>query len=76
MSPDGYIASFKREVIDKTPDVLKTKLLTAITELFPHTRKPLFAGFGNRETDNIAYLRLNISLENIFCVSEKSIITN
>jgi hypothetical protein len=30
MSPDGYVKSFKREVIDKTPDTLKTKLLASL----------------------------------------------
>lgn len=30
MSPDGYVKSFAREVIDKTPDQLKIKLLASV----------------------------------------------
>lgn len=76
MSPDGYMKSFTREVINKTPDVLKTKILTGLNEIFPSSTRAIFAGFGNRETDNIAYLRINIPEDMIFCISEKSLITN
>lgn len=76
MSPDGYIKSFTREVIEKTPDQLKIKLLASVNEIFPNTKKPIIAGFGNRETDSIAYLRIKIAPERIFCINEKSIITN
>jgi phosphatidate phosphatase PAH1 len=60
MSPDGYLKSFTREVIEKTPDQLKIKLLASINEVFPNTKTPIIAGFGNRETDSIAYLRIKI----------------
>lgn len=30
MSPDGFLRSFTREVIDKTPDFLKTKILATM----------------------------------------------
>jgi hypothetical protein len=30
MSPDGYVKSFAREVIYKTPDYLKTKILASL----------------------------------------------
>jgi phosphatidate phosphatase LPIN len=76
MSPDGYLKSFAREVIEKTPDQLKIKLLASVNEIFPNTKKPIVAGFGNRETDSIAYLRIKIPAEKIFCINEKSIITN
>lgn len=76
MSPDGYLKSFAREVIEKTPDQLKIKLLASVNEIFPNTKKPIVAGFGNRETDSIAYLRIKIPADKIFCINEKSIITN
>lgn len=76
MSPDGYLRSFAREVIEKTPDQLKIKLLASVNEIFPSARKPIIAGFGNRETDSIAYLRIQIPQESIFCITEKSVITN
>jgi phosphatidate phosphatase PAH1 len=76
MSPDGYLKSFTREVIEKAPDQLKIKLLASVNEIFPNTKKPIVAGFGNRETDSIAYLRIKIPPDRIFCINEKSIITN
>ncbi len=76
MSPDGYLKSFTREVIEKTPDQLKIKLLASVNEIFPSSKKPIIAGFGNRETDSIAYLRIQIPQDRIFCITEKSLITN
>jgi phosphatidate phosphatase LPIN len=75
MSPDGFLKSFTREIIDKTPDYLKTKILATLNEIFPHYRKPLYCGFGNRETDSVAYLRTNMDPERIFFITPKSIIT-
>ena len=48
MSPDGYYRSFTREVIYKTPDYLKTKILASLNELFPNCKNPIYCGFGNR----------------------------
>ena len=48
MSPDGYLKSFTREVIDKTPDTLKCKILATLNEIFPNFKTPLYCGFGNR----------------------------
>ena len=76
MSPDGYLKSFTREVIEKAPDQLKIKLLASVNEIFPNTKRPIVAGFGNRETDSIAYLRIKIPSDRIFCINEKSVITN
>lgn len=75
MSPDGFLKSFTREVIDKTPDFLKTKILATLNEIFPHGRKPLYCGFGNRETDSVAYIKTNIDTDRIFFITPKSIIT-
>ena len=61
MSPDGYVKSFQREIIYKTPDALKKKILASLNEVFPHSKNPIFCGFGNRETDSIAYSWMNIS---------------
>ena len=58
MSPDGIVSSFKREVIDRTPQVnlyvdlqkFKIACLIEILNLFPQDYKPFYSGFGNRET--------------------------
>ena len=72
MSPDGIFSSMKREVIQKKPHLLKIPLLTEIKNLFPNEVNPFFAGFGNRNTDAIAYRYVDIPLKNIFIVDTKS----
>ena len=72
MSPDGLFSALKREIIQRKPHLLKIPLLTEIKNLFPENTKPFFAGFGNRDTDAIAYRYLDIPLNNIFIVDPKS----
>lgn len=71
MSSDRILKSFKREVIHKRPDVFKVAVLREITPLFPHgfDETPFFAGFGNRETDAIAYINLKIPTERSFIIN-------
>ena len=72
MSPDGLFTSLKREVIEKKPHLLKIPMLTEIKNLFPEGVEPFYAGFGNRETDAIAYRYLNIPLNYIFLIDTSS----
>ena len=72
MSPDGLFTSFKREVIEKKPHLLKIPILTELKNLFPQGIMPFFAGFGNKETDGIAYRYLEIPLNNIFLIDTNS----
>ena len=72
MSPDGIFASLKREVINKKPHLLKIPLLLEIKNLFPAEIKPLYAGFGNRETDAVAYRYLEIPMNKIFIIDTSS----
>ena len=72
MSPDGLFSALKREVIQRKPHLLKIPLLTEIKNLFPKGIQPFYAGFGNRDTDAIAYRYLDIPLKNIFIVDPKS----
>ena len=58
MSPDGLVSSFKREVIDKTPQTFKIAALTEIKNLFPKNYLPFHSGFGNRTTVIYIYLLL------------------
>lgn len=60
-SPDGFLPSFKREVIYKQPEVFKVKALREIKNLFPSTR-PFIAGFGNKDTVNYFKIYLLINL--------------
>ena len=72
MSPDGLFSALKREVIQRKPHLLKIPLLTEIKNLFPKNINPFYAGFGNRDTDAIAYRYLDIPLNNIFIVDPNS----
>jgi len=69
MSPDRTIPSIKRELISKRPEVFKMACLKDIQSLFPADHNPFHAGFGNRETDAIAYRSVGIPLEKVFIVN-------
>ena len=49
MSPDRLLPSFKREVIDKKPEIFKIQALKDIRNIFDQDNS-MFAGFGNRES--------------------------
>jgi phosphatidate phosphatase LPIN len=71
MSPDGLVSSFKREVIDRTPQSFKIECLTQVLNLFPEDSHPFYAGIGNKRTDAIAYESVGISKSKIFIINEK-----
>ena len=56
LSPDRLFHSFKREVILKKPEVFKIAALRDLSNIFGKGAKPLFAGFGNRDT--VSFFRL------------------
>ena len=72
MSPDGLFTSLKREVIERKPHLLKIPVLNELKNLFPEGLYPFFVGFGNRETDGIAYRYIGIPLNNIFLIDTSS----
>jgi phosphatidate phosphatase LPIN len=71
LSPDTLFESLKRELIVKNPEVFKRRVLDEISLLFCplETYCPLFAGFGNKETDAIAYRNVGISKKRIFTIN-------
>lgn len=76
MSPDGLFDSFTREVIEKQPQELKINFLTQILNLFPDDELPFYCGFGNKNSDFIAYECVGIPHTKIFLINEKGIISN
>jgi phosphatidate phosphatase PAH1 len=72
MSYDGIFTSLRREVIERKPHLLKIPLLSRLKNLFPTVLKPFYAGFGNRETDAIAYRYLDIPLNRCFIINPSS----
>ena len=69
ISPDRLLKSFLREVVDKTPQKFKTSALCEIAGLFPLEMSPFYAGFGNRDTDAIAYRAAGVALDKIFVIN-------
>lgn len=72
MSPDRLMHSFKREVIDRKPQLFKIAALLNIKNLFREDQSPFYAGFGNRDTDAISYRAVGINFRRIFIVNPKS----
>lgn len=72
-STDGLFTALNREIIQKTPHLFKIKMLKAFYKVFGNGQKnPLYAGFGNKETDAIAYSTVAIETKKIFTINEKS----
>lgn len=69
ISPDRLFKSFFREVIEKNPQKFKTAALNEIGGLFPLEHCPFYAGFGNRDTDAIAYRAAGVDLNRIFIIN-------
>ncbi|KAF9622514.1 hypothetical protein IFM89_031918 [Coptis chinensis] len=73
ISPDGLFPSLFREgkFIRRAPHEFKIACLQDIRALFPPDCNPFYAGFGNRVTDEISYLKLGIPKGKIFTINAK-----
>ncbi|KAL3514501.1 hypothetical protein ACH5RR_027218 [Cinchona calisaya] len=71
ISPDGLFPSLYREVVRRAPHEFKIACLEDIKALFPADRNPFYAGFGNRDTDEISYLKVGIPKGKIFIINPK-----
>lgn len=71
ISPDGLFPSLFREVVRRAPHEFKISCLEDIKALFPPDRNPFYAGFGNRDTDEVSYLKVGIPRGKIFIINPK-----
>ncbi|TKY75075.1 Phosphatidate phosphatase PAH2 [Spatholobus suberectus] len=71
ISPDGLFPSLYREVIRRVPHEFKIACLEDIRALFPSDCNPFYAGFGNRDTDEISYLKVGIPKGKIFIINPR-----
>jgi phosphatidate phosphatase LPIN len=72
LSPDRVIESFAREVLRRRPQDFKIAALEQVRRLFPPGGyNPFFAGFGNRDSDRIAYAAMGIPPERVFLVNSR-----
>ena len=75
LSPDRLFQSLAREVIYKRPQEFKVPALRDIRNLFPKNRpSPFYAGFGNRDSDKIAYRSVGVTPGKIFIVNPSGVI--
>ncbi|CAD5322528.1 unnamed protein product [Arabidopsis thaliana] len=71
ISPDGLFPALYREVIRRAPHEFKIACLEDIRKLFPTDYNPFYAGFGNRDTDELSYRKLGIPKGKIFIINPK-----
>ncbi|CAM0955165.1 unnamed protein product [Alopecurus aequalis] len=71
ISPDGLFPSLYREVIRRAPHEFKIACLADIKALFPSDYNPFYAGFGNRDTDELSYRKMGIPKGKIFIINPK-----
>ncbi|KAK7410030.1 hypothetical protein VNO78_00502 [Psophocarpus tetragonolobus] len=71
ISPDGLFPSLYREVIRRVPHEFKIACLEDIKALFPSDCNPFYAGFGNRDSDEISYLKVGIPIGKIFIINPR-----
>lgn len=71
ISPDGLFPSLYREVIRRAPHEFKIACLEDVKLLFPLDHNPFYAGFGNRDTDELSYLKVGIPRGKIFTINPK-----
>jgi phosphatidate phosphatase LPIN len=69
LNPESALRAFKKEVIDRTPEIFKISCLTNLRNLFLR-RDPYFAGYGNRTNDVTAYEAVGIPRPRIFIINK------
>jgi phosphatidate phosphatase PAH1 len=76
LSPDGLFRSVTREVILRRPHEFKIAALSNIRGTFPAHVSPFHAGFGNRSTDERAYLEVGVPVGRVFTINPKGEISH
>ena len=73
-APDPISTALYREVVARKPEVFKIRCLTRVRRLFDVdiNKTRMFAGFGNRSSDALAYKTCDIELDKIYTIDPKS----
>jgi len=69
LNPESVFRAFKKEVIDRQPEIFKISCLTRLRGLFV-CDTPFFAGYGNRPNDIVAYQSVGIPRARIFIINK------
>ena len=73
-APDPISTALYREVVARKPEVFKIRCLTRVRRLsdVDINKTRMFAGFGNRSSDALAYKTCGIELDKIYTIDPKS----
>lgn len=71
ISPHGLLPSLYREIVVRRPHEFKIAALLDIRALFPEGVNPFYAGFGNRETDEVSYAEAGVPIARIFTINPR-----
>ncbi|XP_064382540.1 phosphatidate phosphatase LPIN2-like [Halichondria panicea] len=74
LAPFSLYIAFRKEVIEKKPEEFKIECLKQIRNLFPDDFNPFHAGFGNKPSDAMSYVQVEIPPSRIFTVNHKGLI--
>ncbi|KAH6692544.1 nuclear elongation and deformation protein [Plectosphaerella plurivora] len=72
LSPDRTMAALRREVYLRKPHVFKMATLRDIRALYGPDRRPFYAGYGNRLTDQISYRTVDVPSYRIFTINSNA----
>ncbi|KAK4181713.1 putative nuclear elongation and deformation protein [Triangularia setosa] len=72
LSPDRTMAALRREIYLRKPHIFKMSTLRDIRSLYGPDRKPFYAGFGNRFTDQISYRTVDVPRTRIFTINSNA----
>lgn len=80
-SPVTFISGLITEVVTGSPDVQKTKTILELWASFRSENKTdinnvIMAGYGNKETDKLAYLGAGLRPGSVFIVNTRGILKN
>lgn len=74
-SLSSMLEALHRELIIKSPEVFKIKVLRELKYLFRFRNyNPIYCGFGNKSTDAYSYKIVRVIQKRIFIINSKSII--
>eukprot|EP00092_Neocalanus_flemingeri_P014105 GFUD01015214.1.p1 GENE.GFUD01015214.1~~GFUD01015214.1.p1 ORF type:complete len:335 (+),score=71.34 GFUD01015214.1:212-1216(+) len=80
-SPITFLSGLIAEVVTKTPDIQKTKIMNEIWNMFKsqnntNIEDTIVAGYGNKATDTKAYVNSGIPLEAVYIVNPEGELKN
>lgn len=71
VAPDTLTTAIYREVVRRTPHEFKIEALDKLRRLFPDRSSPFYAGFGNRDTDEMSYEAVKVPRARIFTINPR-----